>query len=286
VDRVAQCLEREFLIDRDNTIDRRATLEPDRFGYLSLHHVASLRPDRTYLLEYRRFSGLKFEVQTRSILQHAWAEMEHDLGYKTLESVPREARRRFSSLAGLLEIADREFGRLRDELEKYRQNVPRKIASNPQDVEIDKDSLNVFLQQSSVVKEIDQAIINTVPSSYMTSVTYSPYIAKAPAILKFVGVTKIEELNVRLRRNKQLIPTFAHKFVLARPGFGAQGAPVVHFVEGTSVIFLAYIIAARELDVQALEELVLKGTIAAPSKASEVARRILKTYESISDDCT
>ena len=43
VDRVAECLEREFVGDWENSIDRRAALDPDRFGYLSLHYIAELR---------------------------------------------------------------------------------------------------------------------------------------------------------------------------------------------------------------------------------------------------
>jgi len=41
--------------------------------------------------------------------QSCWAEIEHDLGYKSAEAIPPTLRRRFSRVASLLEIADQEF---------------------------------------------------------------------------------------------------------------------------------------------------------------------------------
>ncbi|MEA2603796.1 MAG: pyrophosphokinae [Acidobacteriota bacterium] len=127
VDKVATIIEREFTVDQVNTTDKRVSLDPDRFGYLSLHHVVSLHPSRQSLAEYRRFPAMKAEIQTRSILQHAWAEIEHDLGYKAKHEIPRHVRRRFSRIAGLLELADDEFAVIRRELVAYETAVPEEI---------------------------------------------------------------------------------------------------------------------------------------------------------------
>lgn len=116
VDQIAALLEQEFTIDAAHSIDKRKMLAPDRFGYLSLHFVVSLSPKRLQLTEYRRFAGLKIEIQIRSLLQHAWAEIEHDLEYKQ-PVTGAETRRDFSRLAGLLEFADLEFEKLRDRLQ-------------------------------------------------------------------------------------------------------------------------------------------------------------------------
>ena len=67
VDRVAALVESEFLIDRDNSIDKRVALDPDRFGYLSLHYVGQMNESRTELKEYAAFKGLKLEIQFCSI---------------------------------------------------------------------------------------------------------------------------------------------------------------------------------------------------------------------------
>jgi hypothetical protein len=56
-----------------------------------------------------------FEIQVRSILEHAWAEIEHEIVYKSGIKQPREITRRFASLAGALELLDSEFLALRKE---------------------------------------------------------------------------------------------------------------------------------------------------------------------------
>lgn len=99
VDLVAAVVRKELDIDWEHSIDKRQLFDPDRFGYLSLHYVATLSSQRTGLTEYRRFDRCRLEVQLRSILQHTWAEIEHDLGCKTAQVIPRELRRRFSRLA-------------------------------------------------------------------------------------------------------------------------------------------------------------------------------------------
>lgn len=159
VDVVARLIEREFQIDVSNTVDKRQLIDPDRFGYLSLHHIVQLRADRSALTEYRKFPNLKAEVQTRSILQHAWAEIEHDLGYKASGEVPRHIRRRFSRVASLLELADQEFSGIRDELALYERALPDDIRAVPEQVLLDLASLTTFVRNEPLVTELDREIL-------------------------------------------------------------------------------------------------------------------------------
>ena len=67
---------------------------------------------------YDALRGRRAQVQVRTVLQHAWAEFEHDIRYKGTipdEHVP-DLDRRFTLAAGLLELADREFSTIRDRL--------------------------------------------------------------------------------------------------------------------------------------------------------------------------
>ncbi len=173
VDRIAQVIRDEFEIDMANSVDKRDLLVPDRFGYLSLHYVISLSPTRVGLSEYKRHTGLKAEIQIRSILQHAWAEIEHDLGYKTALGVPRAVRRQFSRLAGLLEIADNEFTSIRNELTNYERDIPSQIKQTPDTVLLDKASLRAYITSNEFINKLDRkiaeftrdGIINTLPES-------------------------------------------------------------------------------------------------------------------------
>ena len=100
------------------------------------------------LPEYARYDGLKAEIQVRTILQHAWAEIEHDIQYKSVEVIPTPIRRRFMALAGLLEIADREFQTIQNEDEQIRQEARRSVqAGRLEEVEITPDALRTYLDK-------------------------------------------------------------------------------------------------------------------------------------------
>jgi hypothetical protein len=81
-------------------------------------------------------------------MQHAWAEIEHDIQYKSTYAVPVEVRRRFITLAGLLEIADREFQAIQD-LDAELREIARKQLSlgAASEVAITASSLKTYLDQ-------------------------------------------------------------------------------------------------------------------------------------------
>jgi ppGpp synthetase/RelA/SpoT-type nucleotidyltranferase len=95
VNNLYDLITKEFTIDTQNSIDKRI-LADNQFGYRSLHVVVSLNSERCKLTEYKKFENLKCEIQIRSILQHAWAEIEHDLGYKSKSSIPQQYKRNFN----------------------------------------------------------------------------------------------------------------------------------------------------------------------------------------------
>jgi ppGpp synthetase/RelA/SpoT-type nucleotidyltranferase len=108
VKQVQDVVRAQFVVIEEEDKFERLTREA-RFGYTSVHYVVKLRDDRTQLTEYRRFTGLFGEIQVRTVLQHAWAAIEHDLEYKAVGAVDPWVRRRFMAVAGMLEIADLHF---------------------------------------------------------------------------------------------------------------------------------------------------------------------------------
>jgi ppGpp synthetase/RelA/SpoT-type nucleotidyltranferase len=241
VDQVARIIESEFEIDAENSIDRRNTLAPDTMGYLSLHYVAKIDPGRSEWTEYRRFADTFFEVQVRSILQHAWAEIEHDLGYKTEEAIPREVRRRFSRLAGLLEIADEEFRSIRDDLAAYVQRVQDEVVSSPTTTLIDRDSLAAFISGSSLVRQLDEVIASHAgqePAEPAQGIT--EYAARLVQGLARFGITTIAELEHEIRERQALITRFSEPFRSHRPDHGERPIP-----RGVSVFYMLYLLGAE-----------------------------------------
>ncbi|HTU70286.1 MAG TPA: hypothetical protein VMF11_08170 [Candidatus Baltobacteraceae bacterium] len=125
-----------------------ALIAEQRFGYQSIHYLVRLDRKRGTLPEYQDFKGASVEIQVRTILQHAWAEIEHDIQYKSASVIPTEIRRRFMSLAGLLEIADREFQAIQDADASVTARAREQIASgNLDEVEVTPDALKEYLDR-------------------------------------------------------------------------------------------------------------------------------------------
>ena len=123
-------------------------IEEERFGYQSVHYLVTLNQARTALPEYQRFANSKVEVQVRTILPHSWAEIEHDIQYKSSATIPRDIKRRFMSLAGLLEIADREFQAIQDADRALTSQAEDLItAGELQTVEITPSALKSYLDK-------------------------------------------------------------------------------------------------------------------------------------------
>lgn len=183
VDKVASAVERLFEIDWENTVDKRKIHEIDSFGYLSLHYICSL-------------SGFpyRFEIQMRTLLQHAWANMDHDTGYKSGVEIPRRYMRNMSRLAGMLELVDDEFSKIRIELTDYRRRVQSLVRSgNLDEVPIDGDTyrsyleLEPFSQLNKRIAAMNQAEIH--------EVSLMPFLA----VFKGLGLKSLGDISNVIR---------------------------------------------------------------------------------------
>lgn len=110
-----------YSLDRD--WEQEVQSAPETFGYQSRHYV--VRSRQSFEFDgVQVAAGLPCEVQIRTIMQHAYAEMMHDSIYKANGAVPPQAKRFAASSMALIETADHLFCetmRLLDE-----ENRPRK----------------------------------------------------------------------------------------------------------------------------------------------------------------
>lgn len=147
VDKVAAIVKHLFDVDWANSVDKRKLHELTSFGYNSLHYICQMKAKTATIDGQPVVTGIPFEIQMRTALQHVWSAIEHDIGYKGKVKLPPEYRRQFSRLAGMLELADDEFSRLRTTMTEYRRQIQSLVKSGQLDeVALSTDSFRSFLE--------------------------------------------------------------------------------------------------------------------------------------------
>jgi len=146
VDKIAAMVDKLFEVDWANSVDKRKQLGKDSFGYMSLHYVCRIPASLYSDPEHPEANHYRFEVQMRTALQHVWATMNHDTGYKSGVEVPPEHIRSITRLAGILELADEEFSRIRKEITDYRRKAEQLVKDGSfEEVSLNGDTWRSYL---------------------------------------------------------------------------------------------------------------------------------------------
>jgi ppGpp synthetase/RelA/SpoT-type nucleotidyltranferase len=185
VDKVAAIAKRVFDIDWQESVDKRKLHKLDAFGYNSLHYICRLKE-----------GGPRFELQMRTALQHVWSTIEHDTGYKGDVKIPSEYIRQFSRLAGMLELVDDEFSRLRIVLTDYRRQI-QSLVKNGQldDVPLSADSFRSYLELNPF-NRLNRRIA-AVNQAEIYSVSLMPYLP----VLESLGLETLGDVHLFIEEN-------------------------------------------------------------------------------------
>lgn len=149
LEKIAGIIKREFEILESQ--DKEELLKADQFGYRSTHFIVKIKKNWLQAPNYRGLENLKAEIQVRTVLMHAWAEIEHKLAYKKDTHIPEQFRRKFSRISAKLEEADEQFEELRNEITNYKQDVveiAKGESTVPQEIDLNLDSLQAFLDDT------------------------------------------------------------------------------------------------------------------------------------------
>ena len=148
VDKVAAIINELFVVDWHNSVDKRKLHRLDSFGYNSLHYICRLRQSADTTQEPPQLYELPFEIQMRTALQHVWSTLDHDTAYKDGGvKIPNEYQRQFNRLAGMLELIDEEFSRLRNVLTDYkRQMLALERSGQLDEVSLNTDTFRHYLE--------------------------------------------------------------------------------------------------------------------------------------------
>lgn len=162
VEKISNIIKRTFSIDNENSIDKGAELGVDKVGYRSVHFVAEMTEDRLRLADYQRYTGMKFEIQVRTIMEHAWADLSHDRNYKFNGVLPNEndIKRRFSLIAATIELLDRQFDELANEIDSYDVEVKKSLVEGSKLIEVDSTTLSNYLE-IKYAEKIAEGVLDT-----------------------------------------------------------------------------------------------------------------------------
>ncbi|MBF0154282.1 MAG: RelA/SpoT domain-containing protein [Magnetococcales bacterium] len=204
VEQVAEVIRKEFKINESYIVDRGELLDPERFGYRSRFYVVGLLDDRLRLIEYKRFKGFQAEIQVRSLLQQAWAELERELGYTSRDLFPKERRRHFSRVAALLELADAELNGIKQFIRPYQlaqRSETRKERMTPND-SFDHISLTDFIQENILVRDLD----GSMATIFRTDTTFNEaFVMQLSENLGQLGIRHLTALENELRSHRKAL---------------------------------------------------------------------------------
>jgi ppGpp synthetase/RelA/SpoT-type nucleotidyltranferase len=110
VKKVCDAIEKNFeVISMKGNEEKRNDIS----GYSDIQYVCKLTKARIASSEeLKPYENKSFEIQVRTILQHAWSEIEHDDIYKNTANISNDLRRRFFLVSNVLESADNELDNL------------------------------------------------------------------------------------------------------------------------------------------------------------------------------
>lgn len=144
--RIKEVIEKEFaVIENEN---KEENLEFDQFGYRSMHFIVKIKDNWLQAPNYRGLDSLKAEIQVRTILMHAWAEIEHKLAYKSKTQIPKDFRRKLSRISAKLEESDEQFEDLKNQIDKNISSLLEKAIeteSFDHKTDFNLDTLQAFL---------------------------------------------------------------------------------------------------------------------------------------------
>lgn len=208
IDTILDLLEDTFEICE--IVDKRKKELKNRieFGYNSLHIVVKFTDSRCQLVEYQKYQDIRFEIQIRTVLQHAWAEVEHGLGYKSHYEPPMSVKRKLYRLAATLEILDEEFENIRYDIALYNKSFDK--VEKIMKTDINKESLIAYVNNSEFLNNLVEKIAKE----------YNFYIVRDPGFISYqklatkltmYGYQYIHELDDDIHRYEKTIERIGYE---------------------------------------------------------------------------
>ena len=142
--KIEEIIESEFNVIEK--VDKSADQESDQFGYGAIHYIVKLSTNHSGA-RYNELKNLVCEIQARTVVQDAWAIIDHHLAYKHKGAFPTVILRKLSRLAAVFEDADDRFVQIREEKEQYIRSIEQAQPSSKAFLnrEINVNTLEAFM---------------------------------------------------------------------------------------------------------------------------------------------
>lgn len=102
---------------------KQENLNFDKLDYISNHYDSKINCLSKEFKNYKEFENLIFEIQVRTLNQHAWSNTAHSLSYKQEADMPVNLKRKIYRLLSLYELADDEFSIVNKALKEHKDNI-------------------------------------------------------------------------------------------------------------------------------------------------------------------
>lgn len=150
---------------------KKEAIDFNKLDYQSNHYDVSVKSE---LIDFD--SDFIFEIQVRTMNQHAWANSAHILYYKQDIVLPDEMKHKIYRLLSLYELADEEFAKVNDYLKSQKDNLVYtllrriegklyKYAESDFDRELSVDNLTIIL---GFLTEKEQNSVNINIETFIT----------------------------------------------------------------------------------------------------------------------
>ena len=153
VDLVSSLIKKTFIVIPEHSEDKLEQLNFAEFGYLSKHFIVKLDKEKTIFTSLNIPEDLyeiAIEIQIRTVLQHAWAQIQHDTEYKGNFDIPSSVLRKFYRTSAVLENTDHDFNEIVNDMNTFRSNYGSYLTDDQIQDEIQKWKLVHFADNSDI----------------------------------------------------------------------------------------------------------------------------------------
>jgi putative GTP pyrophosphokinase len=164
LDSVEKLIKNNFQVVETEYKSRELSIK--EFGYDSIHLLINIPEDIAHKVKNPK--DMKIEIQLRTILQDAWAEVEHELIYKTsIDKVEDTIRRKMIAVNATLSLGDTIFQEIREyqrkrynDIQERHKKLMDKVSTIPEKREKLKSDLGITANNNGDKKSFEPHSIN------------------------------------------------------------------------------------------------------------------------------